>query len=85
MTETRELAPHPPVRFRKNINQIEHMEVYTKPTGPLPLLDLNQTSLIAASNSPVVQNVRLLPCALFYFFIYLYFLYFLLLLKFSYY
>ncbi|XP_057317270.1 uncharacterized protein LOC130662415 isoform X4 [Hydractinia symbiolongicarpus] len=46
MTESKGLTSNTPVRFRTNI---ENMEEFTKPTGPLPLLDFKQTSLIAAA------------------------------------
>lgn len=44
-------ATNPPIRFRTNIQNMESM--YSKPTGPLPLLDMKQTSLV--NSTPVFK------------------------------
>ena len=60
MTEPKSLSVQTPVRFRKNFES--NMEKYTKPAGPLPILNLNQTSLMGAPQpEPSNQFISTLP------------------------
>lgn len=47
MNDSREYKTNPPLRFRQNIDS---MDAYIKPSGPLPVLNMQQTSLVG--NSP---------------------------------
>ena len=46
MNEPRDYQTHSPLRLRSNIDS---MEAYSKPSGPLPALNLQQTSLVGSS------------------------------------
>ena len=48
MNDSKEYKSSPPIRFRTDI---ESMDAYTKPTGPLPVLNLQQTSLVGTTPS----------------------------------
>jgi len=57
MNESKDYNTNHPLRFRTNLESSVAMDAYTKPSGPLPTLNLQQTSLIGSAQPPASNDI----------------------------